>query len=132
MAEEKKIKVQQKQQAESKEEQIIPGKTYIPSTDIYETDKSLFILMDMPGVKKGNIDIHLEKNNLEVTGKIETQTYEGLKPIHTEYNIGHFQRAFVLSNKIEQNQIEASMQDGVLTLELPKKQEPQPRKIQIK
>jgi HSP20 family protein len=83
-------------------------------------------------VSKESLTIQLEKNALHVTGKVSIAQYQNLKPIHTDYNIGHFKRSFSLSNKIDQDQIEATMIDEVLTLRLPKRQEPQPRKIQIK
>jgi hypothetical protein len=52
-------------------------------------------------------------------------------PLYTEYNIGHFSRAFTLSHRIDQQQIGATLNDGVLTVTLKKVQQPQPRRIQI-
>src|ERR1051326_1996495 len=52
-------------------------------------------------------------------------------PIYTEYNVGHFSRAFTLSSKIDQQQISAQLEDGVLTLTLKKSRDAMPRKITI-
>jgi HSP20 family protein len=56
---------------------------------------------------------------------------KGMEPVYTEYNIGHYTRSFTLSNKIDQERISAQLDDGVLTLTLPKAQEAQPRRISI-
>jgi HSP20 family protein len=54
-----------------------------------------------------------------------------MEPVYTEYNEGHYTRSFTLSNKIEQERIEAQLEDGVLTLTMPKTKEAQPRRISI-
>jgi HSP20 family protein len=54
-----------------------------------------------------------------------------MEPVYTEYNIGHYSRSFTLSKKIDQDGISAQLDDGVLTLTLPKAQEAQPRRISI-
>ena len=68
---------------------------------------------------------------LRVDGQIDFSKYEGMEPVYTEYNIGHYTRSFTLSNKIDQERISAQLDDGVLTLTLPKAQEAQPRRISI-
>ena len=50
----------------------------------------------------------------------------------TEYNVGHYKRAFTLSNKIDHGKISAELKDGVLTLDLPKLDETRPRKIPVR
>jgi HSP20 family molecular chaperone IbpA len=57
--------------------------------------------------------------------------YQGLHPLYTEYNIGHFSRSFRLSNKIDQEKIGAELKEGVLSLTLPKVEEAKPRAIQV-
>ena len=75
--------------------------------------------------------MNIENDVLRVEGRIDFAKYEGLEPLYTEYNVGHFARAFTLSNKIDQQQITAQLDDGVLTLTLKKVKEAMPRKIAI-
>ncbi len=127
----KELELQQKKELEAKQEKTVPGKYYVPATDIYETDGSLVVVMDMPGVEKRNLDIRLEKNVLSVEGRIDFSNYENLKPVYTEYNVGHFSRSFQISSQIDSGRISATINDGVLTLELPKAKEATPRRIEV-
>jgi HSP20 family molecular chaperone IbpA len=115
----------------SKEEKTVPARSFLPTTDIYETDEALTVVMEIPGVEKKDIDVDLESDVLRVEGRIDFSKYEGLEPLYTEYNVGHFARAFTLSRKIDQQQITAQVEDGVLTLTLRKAKEAQPRRIAI-
>ena len=104
----------------------------MPTTDIYETDDSLTVVMEMPGVDKKDVELRLEDDVLKVDGRLDFAKYQGLQPVYTEYNIGHYSRSFSLSSKIDQSKISAEMNDGVLSLVLPKVEETKPRTIQVK
>ena len=67
----------------------------------------------------------------ENDARIDPSKYQGLQPLYTEYNVGHFARSFTLSNKIDQQQISAELEDGVLTLTLKKTREAAPKRIEI-
>jgi HSP20 family molecular chaperone IbpA len=121
----------EKQELVTKEEKTVPGRFYVPSTDIYETDEALTLVMEMPGVEKKDITVGLENGVLRVEGRIDFSKYEGMEPVYSEYNVGHYARSFTLSNKIAQDSISAQLDDGVLTLTLPKVKEAQPRRISI-
>ena len=112
-------------------EKTVAGKYYVPLTDIIETEKSLIVTMDMPGVKKESINVKLEDNILEVDSQIDHSPYNDLNPVYTEYNVGHFTRKFTVSNDIDTGKIDANLSDGVLTLTLPKAPEAQPRRIKV-
>jgi HSP20 family protein len=103
----------------------------VPVADIYEAEHDLTIILEMPGVEKRNVDILVEDGVLNVEGRLDLTKYQGLQPLYTEYNIGHYARSFRLSSKIDQNKIAAEMKDGVLSLKLPKVEEAKPRSIQI-
>lgn len=131
MADEKSLDSVEKQELESREEETVPGKFYVPPTDIHETPEALVLTMEMPGVEKDKIDVRLEKNVLSIEGKIDFSKYEDLEPLYTEYNVGHFRRSFKISNEIDQSKIAARLENGVLTLDLPKVEERQPRTIAV-
>jgi HSP20 family molecular chaperone IbpA len=133
MANSQSLTVQEKKELASKEEKTIPARYFVPNTDIYETEESLKLLMEMPGVEKKDITINLENDTLRVEGQIDFAKYEGLEPVYAEYNVGHFVRAFTLSTgKIDRDGITAELEDGVLTLTLRKAKAEMPTRIQIK
>ena len=131
MADAKALEVQEKKELVTRGEKTVPARFYVPATDIYETDEALTVVLEMPGVEKKDLDISLENNVLRVDGRIELSKYDGMEPLYTEYNVGHFSRSFTLSNKIDQQQIAAELADGVLTLTLKKAKEALPRRIAI-
>jgi HSP20 family molecular chaperone IbpA len=131
MVSKQELQVQQKRQVEDKEEATIPVRQFLPNTDIYETETALTVVLEMPGVEKTNVEVAVEGGVLKVYGRIDFSKYEGLQPIYTEYNIGHYARSFRLSSKIDQTKIEAQMNDGVLSLVLPKVEEAKPRAISV-
>jgi HSP20 family protein len=125
------LAVREKKELASREEKTVPGRTYMPAVDIYETDTALVVMMEMPGVERKDVSVSLENDVLRVQGQIDFAKYEGLQPVYAEYNIGNYSRSFALSRKIDQEGIGAQMEDGVLTLTLPKAKEAQPRRIPI-
>jgi len=131
MAATQEIQVQKKRELEAKEEATIPERVFVPEADIYETGDALMVLMEMPGVDKGKVDISVEDNVLRVQGRIDFSKYEGMDPVYTEYNVGNFARSFSLSREINQDKIDAEMKDGVLSLTLPKVEKAKPRTIRI-
>jgi HSP20 family protein len=131
MATAQELAVRDKKELTTKDEKTVPGRYYLPYADIYETDEALAVVMEMPGVEKQNLEVALENDVLRVDARIDFSKYEGMEPVYTEYNIGHYSRSFTLSKKIDQDGISAQLDDGVLTLTLPKAQEAQPRRISI-
>ena len=131
MASKQELQVQEKREVDKKEEATVPSRVFLPTTDIYETEDALNVIMEMPGVEKNNVDLAVEDNVLKVFGRIEFSKYEGLQPVYTEYNVGHYARSFRLSSKIDQSKIRAEMKDGVLSLVLPKAEEAKPRVISV-
>ena len=131
MAGQQALDVREKKELVTKEEKTVPARYYVPATDIYETDQALMVVMELPGVDKKDLELAVENDALRVEGRIDLGKYEGLEPLYTEYNVGHFARRFTLSGKIDQGSINAELENGVLTLTLPKAKEAQPRKIAI-
>lgn len=132
MAAQQELQVRQKQEVEKAQESTRPMRAFLPTTDIFETDDALTMLLEMPGVDRENIEISVENGVLTVEGKINFSKYEGLQPVYSEYNIGPFRRTFRISSRIDQDKIKAEMQGGVITLVLPKAEEAKPRRIEVK
>ena len=126
------LKVQEKKELEEKGEKTEVGRYYIPHTDIHESTDALFVTMDMPGVRKDNVTINLEKNVLTISGIVDFSNYEDLKPIYTEYSVGNYTRSFNISSEIDKEGISAKMVDGVLVLHLPKVKEAAAKHIEVK
>ena len=125
------LAVREKQELAKKEEKTIPGRYFVPAADIFETDEALTVIMEMPGVRKDNVTIDVEEDVLRIEGQIDFTGYQELEPVYTEYNVGHYARGFTLSGKIDRGSISARLEDGVLTLTLPKAKEAQPRRIAV-
>jgi len=115
MAQEQELQVQQKREVQQKQESTIPSRQYMPVTDIFETDQALSLIVEMPGVKKENVDVQVEKDVLTIQGQIDFSNYEGLQPVYTEYNVGNYLRRFSISSDIDVDRIEARVQSGVFT-----------------
>ena len=127
MADSQELTVHEKKELVGKEEKTAPGRYYTPYTDIYETEEMLTVSMEMPGVENKAVDVVLDDGVLRVEGRVDFSKYEGMDPVYTEYNVGHYTRSFRISNKIDQANIGAHLEEGVLTLKLPKVKEVQPR-----
>jgi HSP20 family molecular chaperone IbpA len=131
MAKSQELEVQDKKELVAKDEGTVPVRYYVPYTDIFETEDALTVVMELPGAEKSAVNVSVENDVLKVEARIDVSKYQGLEPLYTEYNVGHFARSFTLSNKIDQQQIGAQLDDGVLTLTLKKANEAIPRKIAI-
>ena len=125
------LEVKQKKEVATQQEKTIPARFYVPQTDIFETADALKIVMEVPGVLQEAVDVKVENEVLSVEGRIETTNYNGLEPLYTEYPIGHFARSFSLPWQVDQQNITAHLEDGVLTLTLNKRPESKPRRIAI-
>src|ERR1041384_6333773 len=131
MADNKPLEVQEKKELVGKGEKTVPARYYMPNTDIRETEDSLLVVMEVPGVDRKDVEIKVEEATLSIEAPLATPKDEGMEPLYTEYNVGHFARRFALSHMIDQQQIGAALSDGVLTLTLKKVQQAKPRRIEI-
>jgi HSP20 family protein len=107
-------------------------RSFIPRTDIYETESEIIVLADVPGASEKAVDITLEKNVLSITAYVEPAIPSGFEIAYAEYEEGDYQRSFRLSDEIDQDKIGAVVSDGVLRLRLPKFQEAKTKKIAVK
>lgn len=108
-----------------------PAVVYRPPTDIFDAGNKVVLELEMPGVNRKDIDITLEKHVLTVRGKAKMRAYEGWNLIYGEYGEGDYERAFSLSEHIDEKKIDAKMKNGLLRLELPKAATAKARKINV-
>ncbi len=113
-------------------EQIQAEKTYymMPAVDVYENDKEILLIADMPGVKKENLNIRLEKDELTIEGRRESFT-EGT-PLNAEWPECTYRRSFTINQSIDIDKVEAELKNGVLTIHLPKPETVQPKQIPVR
>ncbi len=128
---ERELQVQEKQQVAGAAEQTKPGLLFTPAVDIFETEKELVLLADMPGVKPADLDIDLRENTLTLSGEVLAFETKDEQQVLSEYEVGKYYRQFTLSEVIDQEKIEAAMDKGVLRLRLPKVEKATPRKISV-
>lgn len=129
---EKELQVREKEPLATQAEHTRPGPVFSPPVDIFETDDSITVLADMPGVRPGGVDIDLRDDVLTITGGVEKTASEKERVLLQEYETGRFERKFNVSDRIDQGNITASMSEGVLRLVLPKAEKARPRKIEVR
>ncbi|MDR1085977.1 MAG: Hsp20/alpha crystallin family protein [Deltaproteobacteria bacterium] len=103
---------------------------FSPQVDIWENDRGLTVVADMPGVNADGLSIDLNDNVLTIHGRIEAQN-PGKKVLTQEFEVGDYYRQFKLSEDIDKEAIAATIKDGVLAVSLPKMAPAQPRKITV-
>jgi len=125
------IQARDKQEMKSNAEQTTPGRVFSPLVDIFEDDHALTIVADMPGVPSDNVSIDLQEDVLTLSGVPSLSIPDNEETIVQEFEIGKFFRHFTLSEVIDQANIKAHLNHGVLRVTLPKIGPAKPRKIQI-
>ncbi|TDI43636.1 MAG: Hsp20/alpha crystallin family protein [Acidobacteria bacterium] len=104
-----------------------------PAVDIFDKGGEVVIHAELPGIKKEDIDVHVENNVLTIRGKKERKEEAKEEGYYrTERVYGSFSRSFSLASSVDATKIGAEYKDGVLTLSLPKSDEAKPRQIDVK
>ncbi len=103
-----------------------------PPVDIYEDENSVVIKAEVPGVDQKEIDIRIEDNTLTIRGERKHSQEVKKENYHrVERFYGNFQRSFSLPHTINQEQVKATCEHGVLTITLPKREEKKPKQISV-
>ena len=113
-------------------ESVVNEYTYTPKADIWESANSFSIMAEMPGVEKEGVNVKLEEGVLSIIGRVQPASFEGYNLAVSEYKVGNFERAFQISDEINEDKIQATMANGVLNLVLPKKEAVKPKQIEVK
>lgn len=106
----------------------------VPRAEILEGEKDYVIRMDLPGVDREHLEIELEDETLSVKAVRDAELPEGYRALRSEFANGKisYQRSFSLGRTIEVEQVSAKLENGTLTLTLPKSQQAVARRIQVK
>jgi HSP20 family protein len=104
-----------------------------PRIDVTESDKAYIVEAEIPGVAKENIKISVDGKNvtLEAEVKREVEQKEGETVVFAERSVKKFSRSFTLATEVDDERTVAKLENGVLTLTLPKKEELRPKQIQV-
>ena len=108
------------------------GRVFRPVAEIYETEGSVFVNVEMPGIDAGDIEITLENQVLSLRGSLGSKSRNSWQPVVREYGEGDYERAFTLSDDVDAEKIIARHINGVLRLEVPKAETKRPRRIEVK
>ncbi len=127
----KELKVREKQEVATPAEQTVPGLVFTPAVDIFETEKEITLLADMPGVKADDLNIDLRDNTLTLTTGVVPAMLDKEEIVLLEYETGRYYRQFTLGELVDQDGIDAKLADGVLRLALPKVKKATPKKIVV-
>jgi HSP20 family protein len=107
------------------------GQAYSPDVDIHASDDHVVFSVDLPGVGKGDVTIQVdETNTLVITGKNSCK--EQGNAVIRQYTVGNFYRAFQLSDDYDKDKVSAKLENGLLVVAIPKREEAKPKKIEIK
>ena len=107
-----------------------PTEFVSPEVNIFETKDGYVLEAEMPGVNKEGLELTLEGNEITIVGHRQTQNLTG-QPLFRESHNADYRRVFELDPAIDTAKISARMDQGVLTLVLPKSEKVKPRKISV-
>jgi HSP20 family protein len=102
-----------------------------PALDLYQNADNVVAVVEVPGMRKEDIDISLHDGMLTIAGERQTSSSEGDNAERTERFTGKFRRSITLPTRVEAGKVTASYKDGILTITLPKAEEAKPKKVQV-
>ena len=132
MAETIELQAKDKVEVSAPAEQTKPGSVFTPNVDIFETNKEIIMLAEIPGVKAADLSVDLRDDILTLTGEVKPLKRPEEEDILIEYQFGRFYRQFTLVEAIDQSKIDAELNNGILRLTLPKAEKAMPRQIAVK
>ncbi len=121
--------VQQKE-ARPAQNRTAPHEYLMPEVNIFETKDGYVLEAEMPGVSKEGLEITLEGNEMTIVGHRQTEVQPG-ELLFRERRLADYRRVFELDPAVDTTKVSAKMEQGVLTLTLPKSEQVKPRKIKV-
>jgi HSP20 family protein len=106
---------------------------WLPTIDLFEDGNQLVLKAELPGMKKEDIDISLHGDVLTLSGeRKEDEVFDKAETYRAERFLGRFQRTLTLPVMVDSRKVEASYQNGILTVTLPKAEEAKSKQIEVK
>lgn len=102
-----------------------------PAVDIWEDEHRVVVEADLPGVSQEGVEISVHRGVLTITGTPRAVDEGKLQPIYREYRPARFVRSFTLADDLDDQAVKAKMTDGVLRIELPRRADSKPRRIEV-
>ena len=102
-----------------------------PALDLYESGDHLIAAVELPGMRKEDIDISLHDGTLTISGERKRESTNGEKAQRAERYVGTFRRSIALPTRVDASKVDATYQDGILKVTLPKAEEAKPKQIQV-
>ncbi len=116
----------------SRREEDFVSSEWTPPVDIFESGETFVLKLEVPEVDKESIDIKINENELTIKGERKLEPGIDQEAYHRmERGYGTFVRSFSLARTIDASKIKATVKDGILRVELPKKEEIRPKQIRI-
>ena len=114
----------------ARQDQLFTGWT--PALDLYQNNDNVVAVVELPGMRKEDIEISLHDGTLTIGGERKSQSDgNGESATRTERFTGKFRRSITLPTRVDANKVNATYKDGVLTVTLPKAEEAKPKQIQV-
>jgi HSP20 family protein len=105
---------------------------FVPAVDVYEDAEKLVLKLEVPGIRREDLDIRVEGRTLTVKGERKFESEEKEENFHRiERRYGSFVRSFTLPATVNTEKVEATSADGVVSISFAKKPEAQPKQIQV-
>jgi HSP20 family protein len=104
---------------------------WVPAVDIEELEDAYVVEAEVPGVKREDVNIEVTGNELTISGEIKVREREGIIRRRTR-RVGEFEFRVVLPNEVNPEGVDAKLNDGVLTVRIPKAERAQRRRIEVK
>ncbi|MBP0589337.1 Hsp20/alpha crystallin family protein [Paraburkholderia sp. LEh10] len=105
--------------------------TLTPPVDIVEDSKAVTLWADLPGVSKDRLEIRVHDGSLTIEGESAVPSPANVRLSHAEVRAPFFARRFTISDDFDTSKIEANLKDGVLKLVIPRREQAQPRRIEV-
>jgi len=105
---------------------------FTPAADLYESNEAFVLEMELPGFTHDDVEVTIEQGVLTIRGVRRARAEESGETYHLrERASGRFSRSFALPSSVNADEVEASFEEGILTVDLPKASEAKPRKIEV-